>query len=267
MNEKEELELEVRRILASEVEGHRTFLQAQFRNLTWAIGILFTVGAIIFTFLFGKSIDESKDQLISTIDAKVVDYRIVESFKKKLEEYINIAVDKAVVDDATKKKIDTQISESTKSAVAKVETDIEDKLISTVTQEVSRSQSLNAQQLIEKVTMPRSAVLAFNRKSCPPGWEEYTKAYGRFVRGIDKSGSGIDPDGAREPGNTQDESFMAHSHSRPRGVYDAGGGSDAAWVAHDHYFGYGHKNPPGTGKAGGSETRPDNVALLYCEKT
>jgi hypothetical protein len=49
MNEKEELELEVRRILASEVEGHRTFLQTQFRNLTWAIGILFTVGAIIFT--------------------------------------------------------------------------------------------------------------------------------------------------------------------------------------------------------------------------
>jgi hypothetical protein len=205
--------------------------------------------------------------LISTIDAKVVDYRIVESFKKKLEEYINIAVDKAVVDDATRQKIDSQISASTKSAVAKVESDIEDKLISTVTQEVAKSQSLDTSQLIEKVAMPKGAVLAFNRQSCPPGWQEYAKAYGRFIRGIDKGESGIDPDGVREPGSTQDEAFAAHSHSRPRGVYDAGGGPDASWVAHDHYFGYGHANPPETGKAGGGETRPDNVALLYCEKT
>lgn len=115
--------------------------------------------------------------------------------------------------------------------------------------------------------LPSGAVLAFNLEQCPePHWKEYQQAYGRFVRGIDKSGNGTDPDGKRAPGSIQHDQFAAHTHERPRDVYDAGGGDDAAWVAPDRHFAFGYSNPPPTGATGGSETRPDNVALLYCEK-
>ena len=115
-------------------------------------------------------------------------------------------------------------------------------------------------------SVPNGAVMTFDRKTCPPHWTEYEPAYGRFIRGIDRSGRGIDPDGMRAPGSIQNEDFLAHSHTRPRGVYNAMGGPDASWVAHARFLGYGHAKPPATGKSGGIETRPDNVALLYCEK-
>ncbi len=257
MTDKEELELEVRRILASEVEGHRTFLQSQFRNLTWGVGILFTVGAIIFTFLLGKSIAESKATLVSTIDTKVVDYRIVESFKNRLEEFINIAVEKAVIDDKTKLKIATEIDSTTKEAVAKVEADVEDKLIKTVTNQVSKTTNLNTLQLLEKVSMPSGAVMPFDRATCPQGWSEYVAAHGRFIRGLDKSGK-IDP--SRKLGSKQEDSFKSHDHKISETSGGLGGSAPGLVMTNSHHA------PKMTGFEGGSETRPKNIALLYCKK-
>ena len=118
------------------------------------------------------------------------------------------------------------------------------------------------------LSFPSGAVIAFDLEKCPtPGWEEYKLAHGRFIRGINRSGGNIDPDGERKLGSIQNEQFAAHKHTRPKAVYDAGGGPDSSWVAHSRSFGYGHSNPPPTGTEGGRETRPDNVALLYCEKT
>jgi len=59
----------------------------------------------------------------------------------------------------------------------------------------------------------KGAVVSFNRASCPRGWEEYAPAYGRFVRGVDTSGSkATDPDGKRAPGNLQADAFKKHDH-------------------------------------------------------
>ena len=60
---------------------------------------------------------------------------------------------------------------------------------------------------------PSGAVMAFDLASCPSGWSEYAPAYGRVVRGIDKSGSSIDPDGERLPGDVQDDELKSHLHS------------------------------------------------------
>jgi hypothetical protein len=54
--------------------------------------------------------------------------------------------------------------------------------------------------------------MAFNLATCPNGWSEYTPAYGRFIRGIDKSGTAIDPDGQRALGNIQTDAFQGHWH-------------------------------------------------------
>lgn len=115
-------------------------------------------------------------------------------------------------------------------------------------------------------SIPEGAVIAFDLEKCPEGWDDYRAAYGRFIRGIDNGQAKIDPDGVRHPGSIQEDQFAAHDHARPKDVYDTGGSDSASWVAHDRHFGYGHVNPPRTGESGGTETRPNNVALLFCEK-
>lgn len=55
-------------------------------------------------------------------------------------------------------------------------------------------------------------VVAFDLTACPDGWSEYTPARGRFIRGIDSSGTN-DPAGARTVGNVQEDAFQGHRHS------------------------------------------------------
>ena len=57
------------------------------------------------------------------------------------------------------------------------------------------------------VVMPAGAVIAFNLPACPAGWSEYKPAYGRFIRGIDKSGNKIDPDGQRKEESYQEDAI------------------------------------------------------------
>ena len=119
------------------------------------------------------------------------------------------------------------------------------------------------------VEIPSGMVVAFDSETCPSGeWEEYKLAYGRFVRGIDKSGTNIDPDGKREPGGQQDDSFERHDHIEHPSKgnlwlarYKPGDGK-GTWPGEKMGNILGHK----TEKTGDAETRPKNVALLYCKK-
>ncbi|TCT42639.1 hypothetical protein EDB29_102477 [Vibrio crassostreae] len=121
------------------------------------------------------------------------------------------------------------------------------------------------------VTPPKS-VLAFASASCPQGWIEYEPAYGRFIRGIDKSGSNIDPEGSREYGHIQNDTLKSHSHPH-EDIYWM-----EAWGKQNHALkntvgdsgGDGDNEPyiynSKTSNTGDEETRPKNVALLYCMK-
>lgn len=97
---------------------------------------------------------------------------------------------------------------------------------------------------------------------------------GYFLRG--SGTSSIDPDSPRAVGSAQTEMFLSHTHTdsghthtydRPNTSSQATGGSGS------NYFNGGFASTAsGTGvaniqAAGGNETRPDNVAVLYCIKT
>lgn len=124
--------------------------------------------------------------------------------------------------------------------------------------------------------LPTGAVMSFDLTACPTGWSEYTQAYGRVIRGIDKSGSSIDPSGQRAAGNTQEDALQQHDHymkSQAAGVdnvvafadpnvdatYAAGGNTGSRG---DVYIYVGNVK---TGRTA-NETRAKNVALLYCRK-
>ncbi len=109
-------------------------------------------------------------------------------------------------------------------------------------------------------SMTAGTIAAFAATSCPSGWTEYTAARGRFLRGIDPSGSTlVDPDGTRAPGSTQLDAFKSHVHTLGGDVplsniggTQAGGNGSVRSVAGS------------TAAAGGAETRPVNVAVIFC---
>ena len=82
---------------------------------------------------------------------------------------------------------------------------------------------------------------------------------GEFVRGLDE-GRGVDS--GRAIGTSQADELKSHSHLTPTtnalaGIYEVGTGTTG--------YDYGEQSAP-TGTTGGSETRPRNVALLFCIK-
>lgn len=109
------------------------------------------------------------------------------------------------------------------------------------------------------ISVPSNAVIAFKDDECPKvGWKEYTPAYGRFIRGIDKADVALDPDGKRLAGSLQIDTFKEHVHSTKSGEITLGGSGSTGRPQQS-----GHME---TGTKGDKETRPKNVALLYCVK-
>jgi hypothetical protein len=137
---------------------------------------------------------------------------------------------------------------------------------------------------------PAGAVIAFDLSACPAGWTEYAQARGRFIRGIDRSGQNIDPDGQRSLGGTQEDAIQNITGS----ISGVAGANNKAWdwgfrpgtsgafnvpMTLDQYNCCGSGVYKPTGGIGSTanfdasrvvrtatENRPKNVALLYCRK-
>ena len=77
---------------------------------------------------------------------------------------------------------------------------------------------------------------------------------GEFIRGF-SDGRGVDT--GRIMGSFQADEFKSHRHSQ-HNLYAPAAGVDAGFGARD--------NSANTGATGGSETRPRNIAMLYCIK-
>lgn len=131
-----------------------------------------------------------------------------------------------------------------------------------------------------EIAAPEGAVIAFNLTECPKGWtpadgnDGTPDLRGRFVRGRDDAGTGAagrDPEGVRAPGDDQDDAFQGHAHSPLSGqfkTYAGPGGWTYLWGGEA----IGHQDRTGGAVSDGthgnpriaSETRPINIALIYC---
>ncbi|MDQ1344137.1 MAG: trimeric autotransporter adhesin [Patescibacteria group bacterium] len=129
-------------------------------------------------------------------------------------------------------------------------------------------------------TVPPGAIMAFNGTSCPSGWDladgtndpavgggtNPMDLRGRFMRGSDSSATNdIDfasrtgGTGTEKIGSTQADAFKSHTHGN--GVGGVGNG-----YSNGIYWSMSSIVPFQTNSTGGNETRPKNVAVLFCIK-
>jgi len=117
--------------------------------------------------------------------------------------------------------------------------------------------------------LPAGAVVAFALIECPDGWGNYKEAEGMFLRGIDPSGK---IDAKRDYGVYQSDAIQNHRHSIMSVVTSAHGPANKR----GHGFSSGnYKTLTDTTKSVdidfkniriANETRPKNIAVLYCKK-
>ncbi len=125
---------------------------------------------------------------------------------------------------------------------------------------------------------------AFFLTDCPDGWviadgtNGTPDLRGRFIRGLDDravGAGGIDPAGPRTIGGEQMDAFQGHKHMLYWRIYtDASLTGSGARHLLDNVGGAGFNSPDPIGSANTDsgygtprtdiETRPRNVALIYC---
>ncbi|WP_028862584.1 hypothetical protein [Psychromonas aquimarina] len=270
--DKDQVELEVRRVLASEETKYRDFLQSHFKQLTWAVGIIFTAAGIVFSFLFGNSMDKLEKRMDSLVDAKMLEY----SIDKKVRNELISKIQDSVQQQATSPEIVKTIKELVTKVSEEIGSDFaDDALRKTLKVEIEKLDLLNQETILSRVSIPKGSVLAFERQTCPEGWSEYVQAYGRFIRGIDKSGSSIDPAGARLVGSLQSDAIKVHHHhgGYPAHIISRYGIEDGLPSPSGTRYDFSDSQGPAgwtkaakTNSVGEIENRPKNVALLYCKK-
>lgn len=281
-NLKNQIELEVRRVLSSEASEYRNYLQNQFQHLKWGIGLIVIASSIIFVFIFGKTAIELDDYAKAQVSDRVVDYKV----KKEVQDRLNTIINSETTSDDTKARIRDiayKLSNEVMSneVVKKLNEAVDDKLKKiNVIREDELLGRLPVGSIISSISPPEKFsnligetdfaivkwVLADGRAI--PGSKYSTligttvpDLRGMFLRGLNagRNDGKEDPDGVdRVPGSYQGDTLKEHSHD-----YKTAGFHYRSFKGDD-----GRPRPviEGAGKTdftGDLETRPKNVAVYF----
>lgn len=120
--------------------------------------------------------------------------------------------------------------------------------------------------------------MGFNLTVCPPGWNDFTAAQGKFLVGTGSDGQGdvyaLGANGGEARHQLTQAEMPSHSHPMTFGWGGPGGHIDTAGSGpgYDGYFGPGGSYPGhhATDAMGGTqphENRPPYVAVRWCVKS
>lgn len=265
-------ELEMRKLHSEEAREFREFLQKQFRYITFGVTTFAIVGAALFIWFFSDSVEKTREEMRATVDAKLIDYRIVGSLKDRLKDLVELAAK----NDTTSEIIESKVLETSQRVVK----EIADQLIKdAVATEVNSIEALDLDGLLFRALIPSGAILAFDTPSgCPDGWDSFVDAQSRFIVGASFGMRGniplsqpLTPHKYRAHGGDEWVSLTVaqmptHSHSILRTDSD-GDGNFVKWTA----MGSPNNRSTGSGigSAGESQPHPNMppyIALYFCKK-
>lgn len=147
-NQKMEVELQVRLILDEEATKYREQLLTQFKYIIWSITIVIVAGLAVLTYFVGKDIERTKlvintthEQLKASIDDKIISYRILQVFQKRLDVMAEQSVQKKSVLNIIARKAE-ELTERHVSAAIK----------ETLDKELKKVGEANLSAIVERVT-------------------------------------------------------------------------------------------------------------------
>ena len=169
----------------------REHLQRQFRYLTIGVSVVLTTIGGAFVFYTGKNIDESKELRQATIDQKVVEYRIVDNLKHRLDDQVVMAKKNKMGEKEVEDLISKKVNETTETVLTSKAADILantnssiDELQANVRRELEALGTSKIEAVLNDAVLPRDTVIAFAGQECPTGWVTYEEAQGRFISGV-----------------------------------------------------------------------------------
>ena len=175
----------------------------------------------------------------------------------------------------TRKRVELSASHISSKIASNLSAD--PSFVKQVTRPIAEMNDSFAQRVkaLEKITIPTGTVLAFDRTTCPKGWEEYIKAAGRTIVGASqRSGSktqrNVGEQGGEELHKLTVEELPVHDHN----IKGAASGKILGWYESSPVGAMPHEdsklNSPYNWSAGGNQAHnnmPPYVVLLYCAKT
>jgi hypothetical protein len=270
MESDKEIELSVRRVVSDELRRRHGLGAAASGLGTFGLALLFAAFVVAFGYLYWKALADAEAQLEATLDSRLLEFRIVEDLRTRVDAHLREALDAAVTSDDTLAAIDALIDGQTTRAMEAVAPAIDSRVGNLV--RVSLSSLPNGTDLLGSIQLPSGAVLAFDRQRCPDGWESYDQGTGRMIvgagRGNNLSARRVGDTGGMERVTLTLAEIPAHRHANPtvgnnqvieevNGLQVGGRGS------------YGPQHARPTEVAGESqphENMPPFVALLLCRK-
>jgi hypothetical protein len=121
--------LALRSQITEELGGTREYLQVLFKYATWAASVLFLAGGLAFSFLFADSMSAIRQDIASQVTQKMIDYRIMESYKERLGDQLDLALAEPEVVDrielAVREEVDSQLAKKLDSIIEEKFADME----------------------------------------------------------------------------------------------------------------------------------------------
>lgn len=253
------VELIVRRVIAEELGEHRRYISDLSKYTAIAAFSVLALLAAALTFWYGNKLDILEERMI--VDAKAS----FENQIKTSEEKFDVTVKEVIKSEVAKldivKIIESEFDQQTKKKL------VNEILVTLDSEKFSEELKFKYESLEALTKSFDDAVVGFVTENCPLGWRPYSPAFGRFLRGTDLSERSIDPDGMRISRKTspsfQEDLFKLHDHGGKYTVlYPKGIGS----AEHANLMAIGGITDKDFSfiPAGGAETRPKNVAVLFC---
>ena len=256
---KEKVEVEVRRILCSEVEAHRKFIEGYserlFRDAKWLFGAVAIFVAAGFTFLFGKSYYEFENKLLGNVKTQVDKYLVTEKIDESIAESLESKVVNLVEGIQTQKRIRESIQSILNASLGT-------ELNKSVDQKIQEIKEIS----IKEQFIPKGTILPwYSQDKIPIGWAICDGSQGtpdlrnRFLMGaavlsdVGKvSGSDSHRHGIHIDKSTGSPSATAHAPDKPNQEQFGN-------VNHTHRLVY-------DGMTEASNNIPPNVAVLFIMK-
>ncbi len=273
MDPDKEVELSVRRVVSDELRrrgggggGGGIFSGLGALGLT----LMFAAFVLAFGFLHWQSLAQAEEQLKASLDSRILEFRIAESLRARVNAYVGDALEQTVAADQTQATLRSMVEDQTTAAIDDASAVIQSRVSSLV--RVSLASLPNGTDLVASLQVPSGAVMAFDRQRCPDGWSTYDALAGRTIVGAGR-GIGLTPRRVGDRGGEEQVTLSLaqmpqHRHSNPTmGNNQVIQEVNALAIDGRGSYGPQHARPTETaGQSQPHENMPPFLSLLYCRK-